>query len=1164
MTRHVTVIGGSICAAQCALALAQMGAEVSLISRARALGLDKSENGEFLSIATEEYLRIWPLLLQTAAHPRVRLYIDSEVEAVSRERGHFALAVKKLPRYVSEILCTSCGLCQEACPVKVPFTISHRKDLHSAIHAPLIGLRSVPAAYTIDKNGVAPCQASCPLGVNVPGFICLLSKGKVNEALTLINEAAPLAGVLGRVCTHPCENSCQRAKVDSPVFIQALHRYAADAAFGSIKYRRVGSIKPKKEKIGIVGSGPSGLAAAWELARRGYTPTVFESHAVIGGMLATGIPRFRLPREVREREVEAIRAMGVDIKTGVIVGRDITLADLREQGYRAFYLAIGAGLNNKLNIPGEDLEGVVDVISMLFALNLKVGTTVGSNVVVIGGGNSAVDSARAVKRRSKGTVRILYRRTAEEMTAIKEHIEEAIQEGVLIEYLTAPVEIIGDGTKVTGIRCRRMKLGDAVDATGRRQPVPIEGSEFIIEADHVIVAIGQRPSTSLLRLKDLKTNEDGTIIVDPLTLQTNIPDIFAGGDCVTGPRTVVEAMAAGLQAAESIDRYLRGYDLREGRGLERPQPAEVNIEARYVSPQKRARMPVLPRAARMGSFEETNLGLPEDAIKPEAGRCLSCALCSGCLECERICQVNAVSHKDVSKSLEIQAGAIVSFTSQQDLCPELSGPGVFVVEAHAGEGLQSELERALAVALEVAKELKLRKKKLPLAGSSTAKRHDDYLGAESTMVGVAKDRGRVGVVLCSCGGSIDSVIDFRTVAGEIQRLSAVSSVWRIAQACTEEGARQIKAMTVEAGLGGLVIAACRCCNLDQICFSCTEQRVRCQQYVYGHLKSNTNMALEFVNIREQCAWVHSDTPVEATNKAVGIISSGVARVQNALPVMEERLINQSVLVIGTGVSSLVASVDLLSLGCPVTVVHMPKSKRTKARSLEVVDEEVNLLREIKKHKTSIMAWPESFELRGGPGDYEAVLRYSSRVANIKAGAVIVDSEAVARVMSQADSAFKTSLFGRILDWDRRQGSQIASDFILRETSIGDVAGIFIMSANWDEPPEKRQVRGRATAAKVLCYLSQGVLRPRVSAVKISHHLCRGCGDCALVCPYIEMKVDDLSTARAHIDPLLCLGCGACIARCPTGAITQPAYDEVNIISTLEVLLGKPEKIGVAT
>jgi heterodisulfide reductase subunit A-like polyferredoxin len=898
---------------------------------------------------------------------------------------------------------------------------------------------------------------------------------------------------------------------------------------------------------------------------------------VVGGMLATGIPRFRLPREVREREVEAIRAMGVDIKTGIIVGRDITLSDLREQGYKAFYLAIGAGLNNKLNIPGEDLEGVVDVISMLFALNLKVGTAVGSNVVVIGGGNSAVDSARAVKRRSKGTVRILYRRTAEEMAAIKEHVEEAIEEGVLIDYLTAPVEIIGDGTKVTGIRCQRMKLG-AVDATGRRQPVPVKGSEFTIDADHVIVAIGQRPSTTLLRIKDIKVNDDATINVNPLTLQTNIPDIFAGGDCITGPNTVVEAMAAGLRAAKSIDRYLSGRELKKGRSLERHKQAEVDIEARYVSPQKRAEMPTLPHAARMGTFEETNMGLPAGTVKPEVGRCLSCALCSGCLECERVCQVDAVSHKDTIKSVKIEAGAVVNFVSSSDTAdrsqPEaaqgrtlqISAPGIFVDEAEGDGDLWGELNRGSEIALEVIRELKLREKTDSVgAGANTNRGGPLNFEAEITgLLGVRQER--TGVVLCCCGGSISSIIDLSEVAIEIQRLPGVSVVRELSQVCTESGALKIKALVTEEKLSSLVIAACRCCNLEQVCFSCTEQRVRCQQYLSRHLAPDCDMAVEFVNIREQCAWVHSDNPEEATRKAVDIVSSGVIRVQSALPVMRlERPINENVLVISTGLSGLATAIGLASQAYPVTVIYQSGFKNKKRQKpTEHQAKEASLLKELGKLSVPVMAWPRALKLDGVPGNYEAVLKYSSDTANITAGAIIADSGAVDKMLAQADATFKASLLGRILARSNYQDNRAISGSALREFAIGDTIGMFVVSSSTSESPEKQVIKGQAMAARVLGYLSQGILKPRVTAVSIDKHLCRGCGDCAVVCPYIEMKVSDLGIAYAAVDPMLCLGCGACLASCPTGAITQLVQSDLSIICTLETLLEKSSKAGVTT
>jgi NADPH-dependent glutamate synthase beta subunit-like oxidoreductase/NAD-dependent dihydropyrimidine dehydrogenase PreA subunit len=1161
MVRSVAVIGNSVGAAQCALALAGMGAEVSLIVSAKALSLKEKGSSDSQIGTTDEYLRIWPLLLRAASHPRVKVYAGSGVEAVTRKRGQFNVAIKKLPRYVDESLCTSCGQCQEACPVKIPFSDRGSTSIRGAIHEPLAGVRSVPAAYTIDKTGTAPCRVACPLGINVPGFICLLAKDKADEALNLINQAAPLAGILGRVCSHPCEDNCQRAKVDSPVFIKALHRYAADNASGSVNYL-TSPIKPREEKIAIVGSGPSGLAAAWELARRGYTPTIFESHAVVGGMLATGIPRFRLPREVREREVEAIKAMGVDVKTGIIVGRDITLADLREQGYKAFYLAIGAGLNNKLNIPGEDLEGVVDVISMLFALNLKVGTTVGSNVVVIGGGNSAVDSARAVKRRSKGTVRILYRRTAQEMTAIKEHVEEAIEEGVLIEFLTAPVEIIGDGTRVTGIRCQRMKLGK-VDATGRRQPVPIEGSEFTIDADHVVVAIGQRPSTALLRIKDIKANEDLTINVDPLTLQTSIPDILAGGDCVTGPNTVVDAMAAGIKAAESLDRYLSGRDLKEGRSLEGPKPVEVDIEQRYVSPQKRAKMPTLPHMDRMGSYEETKRGLSAEVVRLEAGRCLSCALCSGCLECERICQVNAVSHKDIIESVTIEAGAVVNFVSDNAAAKtlQISGPGVFVVKTEGDGELKDELSRASAIALGVARDLKLMEKVVSAKADAKGD-HDEGLNLEPEVLGDE----RTGVILCRCGGSISSIVNLTQVAGEIQLMPGVSYVRELSQICTEQTAREIKALASEEKLNRLVVAACRCCNLEQICFSCTEQRVRCQQYLNEQFVGDLKIPVEFVNIREQCAWVHSGNTAEATRKAVDIITSGVLRAQGALPSMLlERQISRGVLVLSTGLSGLVAAVSLASRDYPVTVLYKSGLKKTREKQpIEYFETEAGLLKELEKSGVSVMPWSKRISIYGVPGNYEVALEHSSETADVKVGAVVADSGAVAKILAQADTSFKQSLVGRIFTWHKNPDNRQILDFALREFAIGDPTGIYMVPSNTAESPEKQVIEGQATAARVLSYLGQGVLRARVTAVNIDRQLCRGCGDCIAVCPYIEMKVSDSGAAYAAVDPILCLGCGACITSCPTGAITQPVQSDLSIISTLEALLARPGKVGATT
>jgi NADPH-dependent glutamate synthase beta subunit-like oxidoreductase/formate hydrogenlyase subunit 6/NADH:ubiquinone oxidoreductase subunit I len=1156
MARKVAVIGGDAGAAQAALSLAEMGVEVSLITSATSLGLDSSVP----SASSQDMLHIWPLLLRAASHPLVSLHTNSQVEEIKGKRGKFTIRVVRQPRYVREDLCTSCGRCSEACSVKIRSLLEGQKTVHSAIHAPFLNAKAIPSAYYIEKNGVAPCRAACPLGIKVQGFISLLSRGKVDEALSLINEAAPLAGILGRVCTHACESSCKRAEVDDPVFIQAMHRYAADNASG-IKYSRKASAASRKEKVAIVGSGPAGLTAAWELARRGYTPAIFESHAVAGGMLATGIPRFRLPREVREREVEAIRAIGVDIKTGITVGRDVTLADLKARQYKAFFIAIGSQKNNRLDIPGEDLDGVVDGISLLFALNQKVGVSVGSNIVVIGGGNSAVDSARTAKRGGRGKVRILYRRTADAITAVKEDIEEAIKEGITIEYLTSPVEIIGDGNKVTGIRCQRMRLGD-MGEDGRRRPEPITGSEFVIDTDQVVVAIGQRPDTSLLNIKGLNTvGDDGTIKVDPLTLETNMPGVFAGGDCIMGPNNVVEAMAAGLRAAESIDRYLRGHDLRKGRTIGKPRVAQVDIREREPSRHKRAHMPLIHYSKRMGSFEETSSGLPRDAAEQEARRCLNCALCSECLECEEACELGAVFHKDSIKNIEIEAEAIINFTHDdrgKTTVRKSTRPGIYTVKTRDNGNLGNKLARASAIAMEAAAELKLREEVYPAEPDTTGEPDAQSEPQSLEATPGSSNRGRIGLVLCSCGGSISSVIDFEQVLREIELLPNIYSVQEIAQACSEEGAQQIAAKAAESKLGQVVLAACRCCNLDQICYSCTDRRVRCQHYLNDGLISSCGIPVEFVNIREQCAWVHKDDPTGATRKAIEIITAGVTRAKGTIAsTIEERRLESSILILGAGLSGLAAASALLSQGYSVALVSGPGPEKATKKHSKYLDTKSSLEKQLEEQSVHIMSCPQKLGLEGLAGDFEAILKYPTQTNHIKAGAMILDpGEMDAKTLTAGDAIPKDSLLSHILTRDKHPKNTADTDSALfRGFSIKETAGIFLVSSDKAESPEEQVIKGTAAAARAAAYLAQGILSPRATAITIDSKLCRGCGDCAAICPYIEMRVESSGPACAHVDQALCLGCGACIARCPTGAISQPVQSDKQIMSMLEALLG---------
>jgi len=1171
VTGSVAIIGSSVAAIQTALTLAQIGVSVQLITRSAALDCDRT----YVITADSSFNNqrfLWPLLLQTSSHPLIKLHTNAEVESIEGDKGNFKVTITQYPRYVREDLCTGCGRCQVECSAKVTSLSGDQKLTHSAIHAPLIDVRSVPSAYVIDKNGFAPCHVECPLGINVQGFVTLLANGKVDRALAIINEAAPLNGILGRVCSYPCENRCTRAKIDSPVSIRALHRYAADNASGGIKYTRKFPAKSREGKIAIVGSGPAGLAAAWELTRLGYSPTVFESHGVIGGMLATGIPRFRLPKEVREREIEALKDLGVDIRTGITVGRDVTFVYLKERGYRAFFLAIGAQLNNKLDIPGEGLDGVVDCMSLLLSLNLKVDTFVGQKVVVIGGGNAAIDAARSAFRSGAKEVTILYRRNRTEIPANAEEVEEGIKEGVKIEDNTIPVEILGDGGRVAGIRCRRTRLTEEIMADDRHGVETIPETDFVVEVDHVVVAVGQSPNASQLNMGNLEIKGDtGVIQVNPLTLETSIPGVFAGGDCISGPNNVVEAMAAGLRAAESIDRYIQGKDLEAERCLKKPQVAEVDIDTIEVSPYERARMPVIRLRKRLNSFEETNTGLLADTAQREAQRCLNCALCSQCMECTRVCELNAVYHDEIISRLELAAQLILKFPTGDLASSTLANnhdmeavvEGIQVITPSSNGDLDGQIMKAMAVALETAIEIKPKEEEKAVEEIQL----QDLTGIKSELENAylnldkaGYENKRLGVFLCNCGSSISSILDFRTISRRLFEISGLTCIREIAQACTEAGAREIAEQVVERQLDYVVLAACRCCNLEQVCYSCTDRRALCQKYLNKCLILPHNTVVEFVNIREQCAWAHRDDPQGATRKAVQIISSGIARAKLIKPVVPlKRSILPGALIIGGETTGVSAARALASLGFQVELLSRGKCGNGGDKPSEIAQSMAGM---DGWEGVTVKPWPETMELHGTAGNYEAVLKYGSQVDHIETGAVLVD---VQELNEQPGSMIRTTpgggLLGGIISRKGSSGriTDVADDY-LREVTIGDLSGVFLIPPDGSKSSQEQVFRGLASAARVSTFLKQASISPRITAVEIDTKLCRGCGDCANLCHYIEMKEQKDGAFYASVDKALCLGCGACVAICPTGAITQPFQSDRQIVSTVRSMILPSKKL----
>ncbi|MFH1076665.1 MAG: FAD-dependent oxidoreductase [Pseudomonadota bacterium] len=507
--------------------------------------------------------------------------------------------------------CSHCDTCSFVCPQGVRF---------SAV-VDILRAMAIEQGYvkkeTFEQWGTGACKAACPAHISIAGFISAIAQGKYEDGLKLIREEMPFPGICGRVCPHPCEAKCNRGKVDEPVDIMHLKRFLADKDIqGGCRY-----IPTRKEsnnkKVAIIGAGPAGLTAAYYLAIEGYQVTVFEKLPVAGGMMAVGIPEYRLPRDILEADIDVIRQLGVEIRLNSSIGQDITFAALQKD-FNAVFVSVGCQEAIKLGIPGEEtLQGVTDGITFLRKISLKDIPEAKGCLVVVGGGNAAIDSARVARRLGYDEVIILYRRRREEMPASSWEVDEAIEEGVDIRFLTAPLKLIGENGKVSGIECIKMEMGEP-DESGRRRPVPIKGSEFVVKADTVVAAIGQRSDLSFLPKDAIPLSKRNTIEVDPLTVQVQ-DKIFAGGDVVSGPRTVVEAVAYGKRAARSIDLYLQGKDLKSDVPVDWKGMEYISENAQKNS---RVSMPCREKAERIKSFSEVELGFTEQQARDEAARCL--------------------------------------------------------------------------------------------------------------------------------------------------------------------------------------------------------------------------------------------------------------------------------------------------------------------------------------------------------------------------------------------------------------------------------------------------------------------------------------------------------------------------------------------------------------
>jgi heterodisulfide reductase subunit A-like polyferredoxin len=662
MDCDVLIVGGGIAGMESGLTLGDMGYKVALVEKEPSVGGKMILLSKVFPTLDCASCISTPKMAAVSHHPNVTVHTYSEVERITpKGDGTFTVALRRKAAFVDAAACTGCGDCERACTVAIPDRFN--ADLVATRAAHIAFPQAVPKKAFIERAGTSPCSFTCPAGVKAHGYVSLVRSGKYDEAFHLHMEDAPLPGSLSRACYAPCEGQCTREDVEGKVPIRGIKRFMVDRYYGRHPEPEFGPVEQRTgRRVAVVGSGPAGLSAAYFLARKGHGVTVFEAGPEAGGMLRHGIPPFRLPKALVDRDIRNVTALGVEIRTHAAVH---SLDDLAAQGFDATFLALGTMEGQASDVPGRELAGVVESMALLEAGNAGHGMDLaGKRVAVVGGGNVAIDSARMALRLGAAEVAIHYRRGRAEMPAHDFEVQAALDEGVALHELQTPKRFIDGRGRLTAVEWQTMKLGEP-DASGRRRPVPVPGSETTRPADVVVLAIGLQPSTRPFATA-LELNRDGTIRTDRETLATSRPGVFGGGDAVTGPSMIVEAIAQGKRAAFYIDRHVRGLPL-EGLTFDARLPAVegATVLARAavpLSPRSAVAARELPAAERARSLAEIEGTMSEAEARYSAGRCLDCGICSECHECVSACPAHAIRLDAREERTTLEAGSVLVAT----------------------------------------------------------------------------------------------------------------------------------------------------------------------------------------------------------------------------------------------------------------------------------------------------------------------------------------------------------------------------------------------------------------------------------------------------------------------------------------------------------------------
>jgi len=691
MDYDVLVIGSGIGGMESSIKLADMGYRVLLVEKEASVGGRMILLSKVFPTLDCASCISGPKMSSTVNHPNITSKTFSEVESIRRtDDGRFVATIREKAKFVDWAACTGCDMCQKACTVAVPDQFNANLAARRAAY--IAFPQAVPKKAVLQREGTSPCVGACPAGIKAHGYVSLVRSGKYEEAFQLVLDATPLVGTLGRACYAPCESECTRAKLEGPVPIRLIKRFAADRHYESADGSPAVEVaEPNGRKIAIIGSGPAGLTAAWQLARKGYAVTILEKRDQPGGYLRHAIPAYRLPHDVVDADIANLTALGVEIRCNAPVTDPEAL---KADGFDAVILATGTQVATRMDVPGEDASGSVNGLDFLAAVaNGQAPDLSGKRVVVVGGGNVAMDAARVSLRLGAAEAKVAYRRTRAEMPAHHVESKDAEAEGAVFELLVAPTEVVVTNGAVTGVRMQKMRLG-APDASGRRSPEPVPGSDYVIDCDLVISTIGMSPDPApFAPLADRR----GRISVDPKTLQSAVPYLFAAGDVTAGATDITRAIGSGRRAAHMVDRWLNdqpldGFTALDDR-LETISPDSVLARQTAFG----HRHPVSGEVSLQQfprDFSEIEAPLTIEQARAGSGSCLDCGVCSECQQCVQACPAFAIKMDQRDKLTELTVGAVVVATGHKLFAADLKPEYGFGKFANVITGMQ--MDRLLA------------------------------------------------------------------------------------------------------------------------------------------------------------------------------------------------------------------------------------------------------------------------------------------------------------------------------------------------------------------------------------------------------------------------------------------------------------------------------------